>query len=530
MGSRLVGIIAILAASVCLSFLTAPVTFKKTTENVVVATPAIPSRIGRQIEDSVDSLSSAYPPYFLLYQESSSNVDDPDNIPPNDVYLSSVSEGGKVQIWHQWENRFNTVFGSRGFLLETGYVLLTGSMVADPESDEAEKNDSAFTPGAYDFLQILDADGSVVWEYLGCFPDEKSTQECLHHDIHPMKNGNILITAYKRYNSEELLKRGYRWRPSEDQTHLLLDVIYEIRPYYGKAVASCSSANRWCTKVVWRWELADHIGDFDPGKITLNYINIDSQTRTLGDFEVKPIDQSLITSIAYDSKRDEILLTANRHNEVWVVDHSISTASAIGKAGDLVYRWGNPANYSVAEAKARQPAQLAKIVDAKWGPDGETLLLLGNTIMSEGSNDTEARFGAEVLQVPLPLNQIGEFVFEGDSFGPKLAWSLYGPQQEVSRGHLTPISNNEYILARSPRTLQKFRPRAQDTNGNMIAEQIVWTTAMPPTGACQIPGASGVCAEIADLSVIARDSTKLTNFRKRVKKKGLSFAEKKSPR
>ena len=341
-----------------------------------------------------------------------------------------------------------------------------------------------------------------------------------------MENGNLLITAYKKYNSEELLDKNYRWRASEEQTHLLLDVIYEVRPFYGKEVANCSSGKRWCTKVIWRWELVDHIGDFDPGKITLNYVNIDSQTKDLGDFSARPVDQSLITSVDYDSKRDEILLTAKHHNEVWVIDHSVSTASAMGKAGDLIYRWGNIANYSVAAAKAKQPAQLANIVDAKWGQRGATLLLLGNSPLTNASDKNRAadsRFGAEVVQVPLPLDESGGYILDKETFGPLMAWSLYGPNQALKRGHLAPLSNTEFIIGRSPRTLQKIKARAQDRAGNIIDEKTTWTTTMPPIGACSSQAGDAGCAEIADMSVITRDSVHLTNFRMRLKRKGLTF-------
>lgn len=56
--------------------------------------------------------------------------------------------------------------------------------------------------------------------------------------------------------------------------------------------------------------------------------------------------------IAYDHKRDLIFMTVNYYNEVWVIDHSTTTAQAstpIGGTyavgGDLVYRFGNPATY-----------------------------------------------------------------------------------------------------------------------------------------------------------------------------------------
>ena len=57
-------------------------------------------------------------------------------------------------------------------------------------------------------------------------------------------------------------------------------------------------------------------------------------------------------SIDYNEEFDQILISVCNFNEIWVIDHSTTTAEAAGhtggnsgKGGDLLYRWGNPAAY-----------------------------------------------------------------------------------------------------------------------------------------------------------------------------------------
>ena len=43
-----------------------------------------------------------------------------------------------------------------------------------------------------------------------------------------------------------------------------------------------------------------------------------------------------------------------RSNEIFLIDHSISAEDARGPAGDILWRWGNPANYHCGGPEARR--------------------------------------------------------------------------------------------------------------------------------------------------------------------------------
>ena len=65
-----------------------------------------------------------------------------------------------------------------------------------------------------------------------------------------------------------------------------------------------------------------------------------------------------INAVAYNAELDQIMLSVFEFSEIWVIDHSTTTAEAAGheggkygKGGDLLYRWGNPRAYRAGTVK-----------------------------------------------------------------------------------------------------------------------------------------------------------------------------------
>ena len=67
------------------------------------------------------------------------------------------------------------------------------------------------------------------------------------------------------------------------------------------------------------------------------------------------------TSVDYNPKFDQILISAHNFDEVWIIDHSTTTEEAAsheggiyGHGGDLLYRWGNPQTYNRGDASDKK--------------------------------------------------------------------------------------------------------------------------------------------------------------------------------
>lgn len=106
-------------------------------------------------------------------------------------------------------------------------------------------------------------------------------------------------------------------------------------------------------KIEWQWALWDHIiQDYDALKP--NYGNVSQNTGKIDinyDY-VRDGSWFHINAIDYNEDLDQILISCPTFNEIWILDHSTTTAQAktstggfSGVGGDLMYRWGNPATY-----------------------------------------------------------------------------------------------------------------------------------------------------------------------------------------
>ena len=189
--------------------------------------------------------------------------------------------------------------------------------------------------GQAGILQLIGKEGDILWEFT-----HASEDYITHHDAEMLPNGNILTLVWERKAREEAARAG---------SQLGIDV-------YPEAVIEVDPKTN---QIVWEWHAWDHLvqaadrtrdnyGDIaeHPGLIDLNYV-----TEHKGDI-------MHANGLAYDPQRDLIFLTINWFSEVWVIDHSTTTAEAAtgqggsyGKGGDLVYRFGNPSAYKNPEGK-----------------------------------------------------------------------------------------------------------------------------------------------------------------------------------
>ncbi|MDX1941261.1 MAG: T9SS type A sorting domain-containing protein [Saprospiraceae bacterium] len=136
--------------------------------------------------------------------------------------------------------------------------------------------------------------------------------------------------AIKAGRNSVLLPQGKLWP----------DYILEISPI--------------TSEVVWEWHTWDHlIQDFDAAKD--NYGAVEDHPELIDinwDTSDGHPDWMHTNAIDYNAELDQILISVPTFGEVWIIDHSTTTeedaghsGGRVGKGGDLLYRWGNPATY-----------------------------------------------------------------------------------------------------------------------------------------------------------------------------------------
>lgn len=342
------------------------------------------------------------------------------------------SEGKPV---HRWISKNSLAGGT--YLLENGN-LLRSSVPADTVQRNA-------TPGLSGMVELLDWDGNQLWSYTLC-----TEENCLHHDIEPLPNGNILMLGLEQLSTEEQIALGRD--PARAASVLKLDYIIEVKPE-GKEGG----------KIVWEWHLKDHlIQDFDkskknygvvaanPGKVDINFIENLRKTnasslrvmQSLGyvasTAKITPQravpDWTHANGVAYHPGLDQILISVRSLSEIWIIDHGTTTAEAatstggkMKKGGELLYRWGNPQSY---QSGAPTDQQLYGQHDAQWiapgSPGAGNILIFNN---GEGRKEGEY---SSIEEITPPLKPDGSYEWmEGEAFAPeKPTWQYVAPKKD----------------------------------------------------------------------------------------------------
>ncbi|WP_044399747.1 aryl-sulfate sulfotransferase [Lacinutrix sp. Hel_I_90] len=230
------------------------------------------------------------------------------------------------QVVHQWTSTYTP--GASVYLLENGNLLRTGKIA----------NNNFQFGGVGGKIELFDWDNNLLWEYTHSAND--FTQ---HHDIYPLPNGNIIMIVATKMNEAEALQAG-RDPANLTQGEVFNEQILEIQPVGTNQV-----------NIVWEWNIKDHlVQDYDatkdnfgvvadaPGRLDFNYINITNATA----------NWLHVNSIQYNVALDQLVLSSRIMSEIYVIDHSTTTAQAAtntggtyGKGGDFLYRWGNNAAY-----------------------------------------------------------------------------------------------------------------------------------------------------------------------------------------
>jgi hypothetical protein len=364
------------------------------------------------------------------------------------VYLIDM-EGG---IAHSWPTDSSP--GACNYLLDDGTLLRAGREDRDPKFKGG---------GIGGRVQKLAPDGTVLWHYPFAEADRQQ-----HHDLAPLPGGNVLLIAWERKSREEAIARGAH-PESVGAPGFWPDAVYEVRP------TPPSDG-----EIVWEWHAWDHlVQDVDPrkpnhgaiaehpGRIDVNagwvppdqvseeerreQEELEAQMAALGyaggeEDEVHADDKEEedapprhettgdwlhTNSVDYHAELDLVVLSTPELCELWVIDHSTTTAEAAtssggrrGRGGDLLWRWGNPVMHG---AGTKDDQRLFYQHNPTWlfGSDDLRLLVFNNG----GGRADDAKYSS-VEELVLPFDSEHGFAHRsGSAFGPaQPSWSYSAPE------------------------------------------------------------------------------------------------------
>ena len=273
------------------------------------------------------------------------------------------------------------------------------------------QNPTMINGGVGGGIAHMDWDSNVLWLYI-----VSNDLYQHHHDIQPLPNGNILVIAWERKTAAEAYAMG-RQTINNPLNEMWSEAILELEPI------GTDSAN-----IVWEWHLWDHLTqDADttltnygiisehPELIDINYGNVGG-TQGPG---VSHADWMHLNAIDYNADLDQILISSRTMGEIYIIDHSTTTAEAAshsdgnsGKGGDLLYRWGNPQVYDRGNGSDQQLNAQHGVnwIPANY-PGGGNLILFNNNYQNNNS---------AVFEIVTPLeDSTGNYLLEeNEDYGP----------------------------------------------------------------------------------------------------------------
>ncbi len=333
--------------------------------------------------------------------------DDPGTMPgyvlfsPGEVDSSFLIDkcGYRVHTWHS-----QYPIGQSQYLLADGTLLRSG-----------EVGNPVFTSGGNGgIIERLDWNSNVLWSYR-----ISDSLQCQHHDIFPMPNGNVLAIVWEKHDTTDARMNGRN--PALLGASLWSEKLLEIQP-----IGADSGT------IVWQWRVWDHlIQHFDSSKNNYGLVAMHPELINFNYLNGNPPqneDWLHMNSVDYNPLLDQIVLSTHALSELWIIDHSTTTAQAASHnggthqhGGDLLYRWGNPAAYNHGGAGTRK---LYSQHNVHWIPpgldDAGYLMIYNNGLARPGGNYSS------VDEIITPVDSAGNYALTAGVYGPSsLAWTYF---------------------------------------------------------------------------------------------------------
>ncbi len=329
------------------------------------------------------------------------------------------------------------------------YLLENGDLIRSAVSSSSSMNGG----GAEGIVQKYNWSGTLIWEYTYSTTTYRS-----HHDICPMPNGNVILIAWESKTAAQAVAAGLSRSSAIWPDHLV-----EVQP-------SGSTGGT----IVWQWHAWDHlIQAYDASKANYGVIADHPELLNLncGSSGVGPGggDWMHVNSVSYNPTLDQITFSSHNLNELYVIDHSTTTAEAAthtggrwGRGGDFLYRWGNPANYGTTGT------QVFDVVHCAWwvpaGLPGAGHILAFNNRSSSSTS--------MIVEIVPPMDTLGNYTrTTRTAFGPASpVWSYtatgfysqhLGGNQRLPNGNTMiaeATSGNLFEVDSAGRTVWSYTP------------------------------------------------------------------------
>jgi len=336
---------------------------------------------------------------------------DVDRVAPGYTLIQPFSEKNSFLIDNDrevvavLENRVPTMYRE---IQPNGHVIVEGFRYSGRFGDAG---------GYTGCLEEYDENGTLLWQL------NLSTDEYVaHHDFAILPNGNILTITWESVAADHAISQGRDPETVPEDGDFWYDGVIEIDPYNAE--------------IVWEWSVRHHIiQDFDVNQANYGVVADHPERWDINKFVPSFVtgdisaDWAHFNAIDYNPDLDQILLSSNFHGEFYIIDHSTTPYEAAGhkggrygKGGDILYRWGNPANYNRGTEEDRE---LWGQHDVQWIREG--LNGAGNLLMF--NNGGPDRPWSTVVEITPPMNADGTYVLnDGEAYGPTEKVWLYDPE------------------------------------------------------------------------------------------------------
>jgi len=340
-------------------------------------------------------------------------------------------------IVNTWKSQYRTGHGV--YLLPNGDLLRAGLLA-----------DYFNAGGRGGVFECYDWGGNLKWQYEIASPNRQT-----HHDIAPLPNGNFLCTVWELKSEAEAKAQGRKY-DGEVWSERILEI--EIQPNNE-------------AKIVWEWSIWDHlVQDHDTSKFNYNEVNEHPELldiNYIGKGQESSGNWLHVNAIDYNESLDQIVISSRNLNEIYVIDHSTTTAEAAShtggkysKGGDFLYRYGNPKVYRQGTEEDRQ---LRGQHDIRWIPKvleygGEFMVfnneyvegrqsrvqVFNNPAKEDGTYeyDESEGYGKDSLIRTYTMPNLYSDILSGAEIMPNGNWLIL----EGRSGHLLEINEREEMV------------------------------------------------------------------------------------